>query len=225
MPNRLGPNRFSPPLSLVWQIRHCRTKAALPFSTSPSAYAAPAAKLARANAASARITGLRAFCSLSPLAGRGGFSPSSDWWRGPLTRRASAPTSPRKRGEVKAPPSPATKALVRVLFVLNPISRPHLRMLPPARPCVVQLQRRLQRIRPVCSLSATDSKCIRMTLDYTDGDGIARRPVAGTKDGSQSSIFLPVPNRPPEESRDDHQTSILGRNCAWSCDAGSRRAD
>src|SRR5262249_34884061 len=78
---------------------------------------------------------------------------------------------------------------------------------------------------PVCSLSAADSKCIRMMLDYTDGDGIARLPSPGEKSASQLSIFAGARNRPPEEKRHDHQTSILGRNSAWLCDVGGRRAD
>src|SRR6516162_264305 len=37
MPNRLGPNRLGPSFSTVWQIAHCRTKAALPLAASPAA--------------------------------------------------------------------------------------------------------------------------------------------------------------------------------------------
>src|SRR5258708_3969370 len=60
MPHRLGPNRFSPPLSLVWQIAHCRTNAALPLAASPSAWAAPARQV-RANAPKANVPGAAPF--------------------------------------------------------------------------------------------------------------------------------------------------------------------
>src|ERR1700719_4282488 len=56
MPNRLGPKRLSSPLSTVWQIAHCRTKAALPLAASPSARLEPAPRQARAAAIAASRT-------------------------------------------------------------------------------------------------------------------------------------------------------------------------
>src|SRR5207237_6960001 len=47
MPNRLGPSRCSPPLSMVWQIAHWRTNAASPLATS-AAWLAVGPKLMQA---------------------------------------------------------------------------------------------------------------------------------------------------------------------------------
>src|SRR5262249_15761685 len=56
MPNRFGPKRFSPPLSTVWQIAHCRMNAALPLAGSLSASAALAPRQPIANVAPIRQT-------------------------------------------------------------------------------------------------------------------------------------------------------------------------
>src|SRR5215831_1757272 len=88
-----------------------------------------------------------------------------------LLRRKLAPT--RVTAAAKA-------ARASVLFVLDPIRRSCLHMLPPARSCVVRLWALFATRSPVCSVSATDSKCIQTTLDYTDGGGI--RAALGRRD-------------------------------------------
>src|SRR5215831_15729377 len=188
MPNRLGPNRFSPSFSLVWQIRHWRSKAASPLAASPAARAA-VVRQARAKAIDARIrSDSRATATPSPLVGEGRGGGSGGF--GTVEPHSSTPTpnpSPQGGGEEFAAPlrrklapmgaAAAAKAvLAGVLFVLNPIRRSCLHMLPPARSCVVRLWALFATRSPVCSVSATDSKCIQTALDYTDGGGIRAAP-------------------------------------------------
>src|SRR5215472_7399449 len=107
--------------------------------------------------------------------------------------------------------TPAAKVvLAGVLFVLNSIRRSCLHMLPPARSCVVRLWALFATRSPVCSVSATDSKCIQTALDYTDGGGIRAAPGRRDKRRGAYRAFLPVPNRPPEESMTIKQALSVG---------------
>src|SRR5215468_468826 len=90
-----------------------------------------------------------------------------------LLRRKLAPRCKLTPMSVTA----AAKAvLAGVLFVLNPIRRSCLHMLPPASCCVVRLWALFATRSPVCSVSATDSKCIQTALDYSEGGGIPAAP-------------------------------------------------
>src|SRR5215471_14727485 len=143
--------------------------------------------------------------------------------------RPSPRPSPRKSGEreqktrgplvaigplipILAPMSvtAAAQALVRDLFVLNPIRRDCVHMLPPASCCVVRLWALFATRSPVCSVSATDSKCIQTALDYSDGGGIRAAPGRRDKRRGAYRPFWPVPNRPPEESMIIKQALCVG---------------
>src|SRR5262249_8163247 len=118
--------------------------------------------------------------------------------------------------------APAAKAvLAGVLLVLNPIRRSCLHMLPPARSCVVRLWALFATRSPVCSVSATDSKCIQTALDYTDGGGICAAPGRRDKRREAHRAFLPVPNRPPEESMTIKQALCVGTALGFAMLAAS----
>src|SRR5262249_10728870 len=111
----------------------------------------------------------------------------------------------------------AKAVLAGVLLVLNPIRRSCLHMLPPARSCVVRLWALFATRSPVCSVSATDSKCIQTALDYTDGGGICAAP--GRRDKRREAhraVFAGA--EPATGGEHDHQAGIMCRNRAWLCD-------
>src|SRR5262249_11621573 len=131
-----------------------------------------------------------------------------------LLRRKLAPRGKLTPINVAA----AAKAvLAGVLLVLNPIRRSCLHMLPPARSCVVRLWALFATRSPVCSVSATDSKCIQTALDYTDGGGICAAP--GRRDKRREAhraVFAGA--EPATGGEHDHQAGIMCRNRAWLCD-------